>query len=168
MELNWTKERAQAPRNEQEQIYSDVIEKTPDFLVAVFDDAVLDHEASVAAKRARYRNVTMIAVRNVGEPDFTSKELTPELEARFPTAVRIYREKRELWAKQVPLELLPGITPADVAELRAIKVHDTLALANAENLPAELQSWQVLARRFQTLNQKPRLRVVDGVAQAVA
>lgn len=168
MELHWTREQARQPRTEDERIYAEVIERSPDFLVAVFDDAVLDLDASHASGRKRFRNVTMIAVRNVGEPDFSSTELTPEHEARFPTAVRIYREKRETWTKQVPLELLPGITPADVAELRALKVPDMLALAEAATLPPELQQWQVLARRFQTLNQKPRLRVVDGAVQAVA
>ena len=168
MELHWTQEKARQPVTEDERIYAEVIERSPDFLVAVFDDAVLDVEASHASGRRRFRNVTMIAVRNVGEKDFTSSVLTPELEARFPNAVRVYREKREAWTKQIPLELLPGITPAEVAELRAIKVPDMLALAEADALPPELQQWQVLARRFQTLNQKPRLRVVDGAVQAVA
>lgn len=168
MELHWIRERAIAPRSEQEAIYAEVIEKTPDVFVAVFDDAILDIDASHASGRKRFRNVTMVAVRNAGENDFTSTELTPEHEARYPNAVGIYRAKRDTWARQIALELLPGITPADAAELRALKVPDVLALAEAQNLPAELQQWQVMARRFQTLNQKPRLRVIDGAVQEVA
>ena len=74
---------------------------------------------------------------------------------------------RMRYKAKTSVELLPGILPADVAELRELELHDVDALAEAAAVPAELAGWQAMARRLRSLH-KPRVRLVDGQLMEVA
>ena len=69
-------------------------------------------------------------------------------------------------ARAVSVRLLPGITPAEIAELEALRLADVEQLV-AGDVPEELAHWKTLALRLRSLA-KPRLRLVDGEYQEVA
>jgi len=86
MELHWITEAAQKPRNTDEQIYDAVISRPQPYSVAIFDGAEFDADATARDGRQRFRSVPMIAVRILGETDFTSQPLTDEHKRRFPAS----------------------------------------------------------------------------------
>lgn len=167
MQLHWTLERAARPMDDEGRIYEQVIGKSPDHFVAIYDGATVDADASARSGRTRYRNVPLIAVKCAGEKDFVSRPLTAQDRARFPTATALYEKRRAEWAAVIPLALLPGITPADLAEFAELGITDAATLPGRDDLPPELVTWQVMAKRLAALH-KPRLRLVDGKLQEVA
>lgn len=165
MNLFWIHEPALAPVDQDERIYSDVIAKRPDYLVAIYEGAEIDPELTARDGRNRYRNAPMVCVRIKGEKDFVSEPLTAEHQHRFPRAWRWWQQHRGDSPK-VSVQLLPGISAADLMELDELKLLDVASLAAAE-VPYNLLPWRELARRFITLS-KPRMRLVDGKLQEVA
>ena len=107
----------------------------------------------------------MIAIKNKGERDYISTAYTRQHEQRFPRAARWWQE-RQKDAQRVSVALLPGITPADLMELSELEIADVETLA-AKEVPANLQPFRELAKRFLTIS-KPRMRLVDGVMETVA
>lgn len=105
----------------------------------------------------------MIAKRNAGEKDFVSEPMTHEHRAMFPQAWNWF-QAQQTRKQAASIELLPGISPAELAELRELKLTDLDALADAA-VPVELEPWRALALRFRTLS-KPRMRLVDGAMVA--
>ena len=138
--------------------------QSTDIEVAIHLGCQLDAALTEKAARPRYVNTLMIAKRNAGEKDYVSEPLTDEHRAMFPRAWAWWQaqEKRRAAAS---VELLPGITPADIAELRELKITDLDQLADCSDIPEELAEWQAMARRFRTLS-KPRMRLVDGAMVA--
>lgn len=165
--LIWLRESAARPTDDEGLIYEQVIAKTPDYLVAIYDGATVDAEASARDGRVRYANVPMIAVRCMGETDFVSRPLTADDRRRFRMSVAQYEKRRDAMRKRIALELLPGITPADLAEFAELGINDAAALPDNEVLPANLEQWRTLAKRLLSLG-KPRLRLVDGRLEEVA
>lgn len=166
MNLVWIFEPPMHATDEDGKIYESVIGKHEGYFVAIYHGAEVDPDLTAAEGRQRYRNAPMIVVRNKGESDYTSVPLTRELEARFPRAARWWKEKQDD-AKRVSIALLPGITPADLAELHELEISDVETLAKKDGIPKNLEPFRDLARRFVTIS-KPRLRVVDGVMEQVA
>lgn len=164
--LFWILEPATRPSDEEGQIYEEVIGKRPDQLVAIYHGAEVDPDASARDGRQRYRNVPMICVRNKGEKDFTSEALTEAHRHRYPRA-HAWWLQHQSDAKRTRIELLPGITPADVMELQELGIFHAEPLADAEELPGNLQPWRALALRLRSLA-KPRLRLIDGELKETA
>ena len=162
--LRFIREIAPAPRNEDEQTAAALFGKAPDLEIAIHQGCQLDAALTEKSARPRYVNTLMIAKRNAGEKDYVSEPLTDEHRAMFPRAWAWWQaqEKRRAAAS---VELLPGITPADIAELRELKITDLDQLADCSDIPVELADWQAMARRFRTLS-KPRMRLVDGAMVA--
>jgi len=163
--LKWILEPATRPQDEEGRLDEAVNGKRPDYLVAIYGGADVDPVLSAESGRTRYRNAPMIAIRIKGDKDFISVPMTDEHANRFPRAVKWWNENKA-GGLLVSVRLLPGITPADVAELDELKLSDVDALAAAD-VPENLQPWQSLARRFKTLA-KPRMRLVEGHLQEVA
>lgn len=163
--LRWILEAATRPSDEEGKLDELVNGKNPEFLVAIYEGADVDPELSAQAGRTRYRNTALIAVRVKGEKDFISTPLTDEHRRRFPRATSWWEQNKSA-AAVVSVRLLPGITPADIAELDDLKLMDVDALAGAD-VPENLQPWQNLAKRLRTLT-KPRMRLVEGSLQEVA
>lgn len=161
--LFWIRERALPPQNEDDAIYREVVARAPDISVAIYQGAEIDPELTAASGRNRYRNAPMLCKRNVGEKDFVSEPLADEHRIRFPRAWAWWQAQKEK-AARVSIELLPGISPADVAELRDLGIGDVETLVTKE-VPVELSGWKDISMR---LRGKPRLRLVDGVYQEVA
>ncbi len=155
MELHWIAEAAQKPQGVDETLYASVIAPPKPYLVAIFDGAEHDADATARDGRPRYRNTTMIAIRIMGETDFTSVPLTDEHKARFPRAWGIYQKERDKWASTIPLTLMPGCTEADRLELEALGITDVDALAKAESVPENLEPLRIMARRIR----KPHVRL---------
>lgn len=160
--LFWIREKASAPQSEDDAIYREVISRAPDIDVAIYQGAEIDPELSEASGRNRYRNAPMICKRNVGEKDFVSEPLTDEHRIRFPRAWGWWQAQKDKAAK-VAIELLPNISPAEIAELADLGITDVDTLA-ASDVPPELASWKSVALRLR----KPRMRIVDGQFQEVA
>ena len=163
--LIWIREKALPPQNEEDSLYREVIQQAPDIQVAIYQGAQVDPDLTEASGRTRYRNAPMLCKRNVGEKDFVSEPLTDEHRARFPRAWAWWQAQADKRAK-VAISLLPGITPAEIAELADLGVNDVEALA-ASDVPEELAGWKAMAIRFRILS-KPRMRLVDGALQEVA
>lgn len=163
--LRWILEAATRPSDEDGKLDELVNGKNPEFLVAIFEGADVDPELSAQSGRTRYRNVPMIAVRVKGEKDFVSVPMEDSHRRRFPRATAWWEQNKSA-AAVVSVRLLPGISPADIAELDDLKLMDVDALAAAD-VPDNLQPWQTLAKRLRTLT-KPRMRLVEGSLQEVA
>lgn len=162
----WIHEAARPPVDDDGKIMEHLFGKAPDVFVSIYEDAVEDGDLSAQSGRPRFRNVPMISVKNRGERDFVSVPLTDEHLRRFPHAAAWWKAHKGD-AKPVSVRLLPGITPAEVAELEALNLHNADALCDAGSVPAELAGWRTMAMRLRSLA-KPRLRLVDGEFQEVA
>ena len=158
MDLHWITEAAQKPQSLDDQLYEAAIAKAQPYSVAIYDGAQHDPEASERDGRMRYRNVPMIAIRILGETDFTSQPLTDEHKRRFPRAWDIYQKKREAWATMLPVALLPGLTEAERLELEHLGITDIDALAQSDTLPENLEPLRLLARRIR----KPHIRLTPN------
>lgn len=165
MELFWIREKAAPPQNEEEGIYRQVINQASDILVAIYQGAQVDPDLTETSGRTRYRNAPMLCKRSADSKDFISEPLTEEHKHRFPRAWAWWQVQADKRAK-VSIELLPNISPAEIAELAALEIHDMDALASAQ-VPDELTPWRDMAVRFRSLS-KPRVRLVDGELMAVA
>lgn len=163
--LFWIREKAAPPRDEEDAVYRQVISQAPDIQVAIYQGAQIDPDLTEASGRQRFRNAPMLCKRNLGEKDFVSEPLTDEHRQRFPRAWARWQSQADKRAK-VSIQLLPNITPAEIAELDALGVRDVEALAMTE-VPVELQPWRDMANRLRTLA-KPRMRLVGGQLQEVA
>lgn len=160
--LFWIREKAMPPQGEDDAIYREVISRAPDIDVAIYQGAEIDPELTAASGRNRFRNAPMICKRNVGEKDFVSEPLTDEHRTRFPRAWGWWQAQKDKAAK-VSIELLPNISPAEIAELGDLGIHDVDTLAASE-VPPELAEWKSAAMRLR----KPRVRLVAGQFQEVA
>lgn len=162
-QLVWIHEPAIHATDEEGMLRERLFGKRPDCFVAIHIDAMADSDATAREGRPVFRNVPMISIKNKGEKDFVSKPLSNDHLQIYPRAAKWWAEHKADAAK-VSVRLLPGITPADVAELEALNVGDLATLADAE-VPEALQPWRDLALRFRTLS-KPRMRIVDGQLRA--
>lgn len=161
----WIHEAARPPVDEDGKIMEHLFGKAPDVFVSIYEDAVEDGDLSAQSGRPRFRNVPMISVKNRGERDFVSVPLTDEHLRRFPHAASWWKAHKDD-ARAASVRLLPGITPAEIAELEALRLADVEQLV-AGDVPEELAHWKTLALRLRSLA-KPRLRLVDGEYQEVA
>lgn len=165
-ELQWVAEPPVPPSDDMDKIDAALFARAEVIYVAIYENAVYDDEATQASGRPRYRNAPFIAVREKGSKDFVSRPVNEDDKHRFPRAWRSW-EARIGANKVLPLELLPGMRPAALRELRDIKVESIEALAAHEGELGELSDFRVLAKRLGSLS-KPRLRLVDGQLQEVA
>ena len=164
MELHWITEAAQKSHSMDDQIYDAVISRPQPYSVAIYDGAEFDADATARDGRQRFRSVPMIAVRILGETDFTSQPLTDEHKRRFPRAWGIYQQKREAWQNFLPVTLLPGLSEADRLELEALGLTDVDSLAKSDPLPENLDAFRVMAKRIR----KPHVRLTpEGALEAV-
>lgn len=163
--LFWIREKAAPPMDEEDAVYRQVVSQAPDIQVAIYQGAETDPDLTEASGRPRFRNAPMLCKRNVGEKDFVSEPLTEAHARRFPRAWAWWQAQADKRAK-VSIQLLPNITPAEIAELDALGVRDVDALAMTD-VPVELQPWRDMANRLRTLA-KPRMRLVGGQFQEVA
>lgn len=161
--LRWVGCKTREPGPEdppEEQIAHGLGLQNHEFWVCIHDYAVPDAAATERDGRPRFRNVPYIAVKVKGERDYNSAPLKDEDKRRYPHAWRTYQYFKE----QTPttnVALLPGITPADLRELGALKLESVEALAAYAGELGTLDPFRVLAKRLLTLN-KPRFRLVDG------
>lgn len=162
-QLVWILEPATQPNDEEGRIMIELFGKRPDCHVAIHMDAMADTEASAREGRPIFHNATMISVRNKGEKDFVSVPYTADHARQFPRAAKWWDEHQND-KRKVSVALLPGITPAEIAELAGIGITDLESLIE-KDVPAPLQAWRDMALRFRTLS-KPRVRLVDGELQA--
>lgn len=162
--LRFIREQAPSPRNEDEQTSAALFGKAPDLEIAIHQGAQLDADLTAKSGRPRYVNTLMIAKRNAGEKDFVSEPLTDMHRAMFPRAWAWFQAQQARNAA-ASIELLPGVTPAELAELRELKLTDLDALADCSSVPAELEHLRAMALRFRSLS-KPRMRLVDGAMVA--
>lgn len=156
-QMLWTREPEQAPQDETGMIAAEVLGKRPDHLVCIYDHAIEDRAATEESGRPRFKNHPFIAVRAVDTPDFASRPIRPEDYHRFPRAAANY-EKRKAAGLSHALELLPGIGPAQILELEALKLYTMELLAASDDEIGDLEPFRAAARRFL----KPRFRVVEG------
>ncbi len=161
----WIHEAARPPVDEDGKIMEHLFGKAPDVFVSIYEDAVEDGDLSAQSGRPRFRNVPMISVKNRGERDFVSVPLTDDHLRRFPHAAAWWKAHKGD-AKPVSVRLLPGITPAEIAELEALRLADVEQLVTGD-VPEELTHWKTLAQRLRSL-MKPRLRLVEGEYREVA
>lgn len=167
MSLFWIQEGQLQPVSDDDRIYFDVVAgKRPEYLVAIYEGAEIDPDLSAKDGRNRYRNAPMICIRIKGEKDFISEPLKPEHAQRFPRAWGWWQAHRGDSPK-VSVQLLPGISAADLMELDELRLNDLASLAEVETIPDNLAKWREMAQRFRTLS-KPRLRIVDGKLEQVA
>lgn len=166
-EMKWVAEPPIRPNTDEEKIDAELFGRAEVIYVAIYENAAPDPDATEASGRPRYRNAPFIAVKEKGTKDFVSRPVNDEDKRRFPRAWKAWEARID---KNPPLalELLPGIRPAALRELREIGIHsiDALAECDREDL-GDLDAFRVLARRLRTLS-KPRLRMVDGQIQEVA
>lgn len=160
--LQWVLEPATRPFDEEGQMHERLFGKRPDTFVAIHEDAMEDTELSASSGRPRYRNVTMISIRNKGEKDFVSVPLKDEHLRMFPRAAKWWQQHKDASAK-ISVRLLPGMSIAEAMELEGINMGDLDSLLAGE-LPPELAHWRPIAARIR----KPRMRLVDGQLQEVA
>jgi hypothetical protein len=140
--------------------------------VAIYEGAVPDAELSAnepmdgeGRQRTRYRNCLMIATRAKGDKDYTSVELTDLHKRQYPLSWG-YFQNRQATRRRVLIDLLPGITQADINELHDLRIYVLDQLAEAE-VPENLVAWRTMARLY-LAPPKPRLRLVNGKLEEVA
>ncbi len=164
--LRFIRVQAPSPKTDDEVTSAHLFGKAPDLEVSIHQGATLDSELTLVSGRPRYRNILMIAKRNAGEKDYISEPLDDTHKAMFPQAWARFQATENM-RNRVSVSLLPGISPAEIAELRELKITDTDTLADCSDLPEELHEWQAMARRLRSLS-KPRFRVVDGSMEKIA
>lgn len=165
--LIWVAEPPVKPSSDDEKIDAELFGRAEVIYVAIYENAAPDPEATEASGRPRYRNAPFIAVKEKGTKDFVSRPVNEDDKRRFPRAWQAW-EARKNTAAPLPLELLPGIRPAALRELREIGIQSVEALAECDRTDlGELDQFRVLARRLRSIH-KPRLRLVDGKMQEVA
>lgn len=165
--LPWVAEPPLKPSDDLDKIDAELFGRAEVIYVAIYENAVYDAEASERDGRPRYTNAPFIAVKEKGTKDFASRPVNDDDKRRFPRAWKAW-EARQGQVPPLPLELLPGIRPAALRELREIGVNDIEALAACERDDlGELETFRTLARRLRSLT-KPRLRLVDGKLEEVA
>lgn len=145
----------------------------------------INEEQSQQAGHPVYEDKVYVEIRMPDATDYMSKLATPTDFRQHPEAYKLFERIRD-W-KQHRLDLLPGITPAQLATLRALSLHTIEQLAShtpetapwltredgdpypklAGELPASLEPIKTTARRYVSFC-KPRLRLVDGRLQEVA
>lgn len=162
-ELPWVAEPPIKPNNDEEKIDAELFGRAEVIYVAIYENAVYDDEATQLAGRPRYRNAPFIAVREKGTKDFVSRPVNDDDKRRFPRAWKSW-EARIGGKAALPLELLPGMRPAPLRELRDLKIESIEALAAYDGDLGDLNEFRVLAKRLGSLT-KPRLRLVDGQLQ---
>lgn len=163
-QLRWVAEPGREPQTNDEKITAAVISWNTKFAVAIYDYAVPDNDATERDGRPRFRNVPYIAVRPVDENDYTAHQLREEEKTRWPRAWAAYCRMREQ-GTGTDIALLPGITAADLCELRALKVETVEQLAVYAGDIGTLDPFRAIARRLLSLL-KPRVRAVgDGTFQ---
>ena len=138
-QLVWIHEPAIQSTDEEGMMRERLFGKRPDCFVAIYIDAMPDGDATEREGRPVFRNVPLISIRNKGEKDFISAALTDEHLKIYPRAAKWWAEHKSDAAK-VSVRLLPGITPAEVAELEALSLGDLESLAEYD-VPDALQPW---------------------------
>lgn len=159
--MRWIPEPGRKPGSPEELVHSKVIGWTPAYLVAIYDYAVPDADATERDGRPRFRNVPYIGVRCLddkgrAEPDYAAHPLRETEKQQWPRAWAAYCAIRDQ-PSMLALELLPRITAADVCELHALEIHTVEALAAHPGELGTLEPFRALARRLLTLA-KPRVR----------
>jgi hypothetical protein len=166
-ELPWVAEPPIKPMNDDEKIDAELFGRAEVIFVAIYENAVYDDEATQLAGRPRYRNAPFIAVREKGTKDFVSRPVNETDKRRFPRAWKSW-EARISEKAPLPLQLLPGMRPAPLRELRDLKIESVEALAAYDGELGDLSEFRALAKRLGSLA-KPRLRLVGGqLVEAVA
>lgn len=143
-----------------------------EIFVAIYEGAVPDSELTAkepmdaeGRQRTRYRNCLMIATRAKGERDYTSVELTDKHKRQYPQSWGFFQNRTNT-RRRVMVDLLPGITQADINELHDLKIYVLDQLAEAD-VPENLAPWRTMARLY-LAPPKPRMRLVDGALKEVA
>lgn len=157
--LYWTAEAPKRPESVEDRIDEEVFGKRAGYLVSVYDYATLDSEATEACGRNRYKNIPYIAVMVRGEKDYSGRPLDAADKLKFPRAWAAY-VGRQGAAPMHALELLPGITAADLREFSDLKITTIEGVVAFDGELHELAQWRNIGRRI--LNPKPRMRLVDG------
>lgn len=165
-EFNWIREPAMRAVTEEDRIDEEINGKAPDSLVAIYDGAIEDAEATERDGRKRFKVVTMIAIRNMGESDFAPHPLREDEPAKYPRAWKRYEAGRNA-APSHRLELLPGVNAASLAELAELKLRTIEQLAAFDGELFDLAPLREKAKRLLSAL-KPRLRLIEGTLQEVA
>ena len=165
-ELLWVAEPPIQPHSDEEKIDAELFGRAEVIYVAIYENAVYDDEATQLSGRNRYRNTPFIAVREKGTRDYVSRPVNAEDKRRFPRAWKAW-EARHGESAPLSLELLPGMRPAALRELRELKIENVTQLAESDADLGDLDAFRTLARRLRSLS-KPRLRLVDGKMEEVA
>lgn len=116
------------------------IEAGPRQRVEIFDQSVLDLDASNAQGKRVYKNAVYIKVQNTGYTDYISRALTPDDIKAYPAAYKRYLQTRENAKKPgwKPLSVLPCYSPAMQMEFEQIGIHTVYELATVD--PATLSN----------------------------
>jgi hypothetical protein len=166
-ELLWVTEPPIRPTTDEDKIDAELFGRAEVIYVAIYESATFDEAATEASGRPRYKNEPFIAVREKGTKDYISRPVKDDDRRRFPRAWKAW-EARIGIKTTLPLELLPGMRPAQLRELQELGITSVEALAAHVGDLGELTELHTLAKRLISLS-KPRLRLVDGqLTEAVA
>jgi len=154
-DLPWVAEPPIQPSNDEEKIDAELFGRAEVIFVAIYENAVYDDEATQSAGRPRYRNAPFIAVREKGTKDFVSRPVKNDDKRRFPRAWKSW-EARNGASAPVPLDLLPGMRPAQLRELKEIGITSVEGLADCDRSDlGDLDTFRQLARRLRSISKTP-------------
>lgn len=118
-------------------------------IVTFYERAVLNRARSEADGVARYDNREYVRILVPGQKlNVVDQPARDEHRKRFPRAYQAYREGREQRPEGTPIESWPYLTPAQVAELRALSILTVEQMAGLSD--AGLQQIGMGARDLQT------------------
>jgi hypothetical protein len=174
------------PERDEAVIAAEIFGKRPPQRARFFLHGAKDEDASLAAGYPVYVDKVYVAISVPDSKDFVSRPAKgPDFREFAEAAAKFERAKN--WA-QHSLELLPGITTAQLATAHALGLFtiEQLAAHTPDNapwaklpdgdpfpnlagqLPPALEPAHVYAKRFVAFANKPRLRLVDGTLQEVS
>lgn len=174
------------PQADEAKINEALFGKRPPARARFFLHGSKNEDATAAAGYPVYDDRVYIEVKIPDSKDFVSRLAQPKDYREFPEAAALFERVRN-WT-QHSLELLPGITTAQLATLRDLHLHTIEQLAGHTpetaiwtkrldgdpypklegRLPEPFVELQLLAKRFINFINKPRLRLVDGQLKEVS
>lgn len=92
-------------------------------LVLFFREAIKDETASIQAGRPIFKEVDMVKIITPGSRDSFIGDATEEYQQRFAAQWARYKAGRDQTQSGTPLNLLPWMTIAQVAEFNAVGCH---------------------------------------------
>lgn len=170
---------SELPQSDQEIIEKELFGTRPKPRARFYMHGARNEDASQRLGYPVYEDRIYVEIKMPDSTDYMSQLATNALIREHPDAYKLFERVRD-W-KQHALELLPGITPAQLATLHDLNLHTIEQVAAhtpetapwlkhvdgdpfpklAGELPPSLQDLKTTAKRF-VLFGKPRARYVNG------